>query len=547
MLALVPPGLLLLAALLTLLLHALRLPGGRALTAAGCVASGGAALAVWLAGGRNPVELVTPGSVAGTTFGLRLDALSLTILLCVLAPSAMLLAAQRRTAGQAGVACLAVAVAAVSSEADRLLLAVAALATCFSLLALAAGGLRDATRDSGFGTVWIWLAAATLLLLAAAVTVELAGGTSAYNAAPVLALTLPAFLLIAGGVAAAAGLLPWRPWSVAVWRSGAPDSGGLAIGLVPPLALLLLARCYNLGAGHWPAGWLNPALALLGVAVAAGAALRAQAATEQSGLLAELTPFNLGTALLALALGTQSGVAAALAVLAGSALVSGVGPLLPATPRRLAVLSLLLAAGAPPAILFGARVLVLQTALDSGGPGALFALAEVAAWLVLIAGAARALRLPPAREEPGGAAPVTAAWLALAAGLLLGLSLGLFQAGVALIAATELIPAASPGSTAASQASGLGWEPLLLGLPLAALLLAALLIRARSQPALASPPPPLLWLPGWPAGPPRLIRPALPEDYRSLFDFPAHARALGRRPWLGVALTLGTAVIVARL
>lgn len=547
MLALVPPGLLLLAGVLTLLLHAFRLPGGSALAAAGCLAAGGAALALWLAGGRNPIELSAPVAVAGTTFGLRLDALSLAVLLCALAPVAMLLAAEGGKAGQAGLTSLAVTAAAVCSEADRLLLAVAALATCCSLLALASPSLRDNTSDSGFASLWLWLAAATLLLLAGAVSVELAGGTSIYSATPVLALTLPAFLLLAGGGAATAGLAPWRPWPVTAWRSGAPHSRAVAIALLPPLGFLLLARSYNLGAGHWPGSWLNPTLQLLGVAVALAAAIRAQAAAEAGGFLAEVTAFNLGTALLALALGSQAGVAAALAVLAGSGLLSGIGPLLPALPRRLAVVGFLLAAGAPPAVLFGARVLVLQAAVDSGGLSGFFALGEVAAWIVLAAASVRALRLSAVAGEAGGSVLAWTARLALAAALALGLALGLFETGLALSAAAELIPAPSPGQPAATQVVALGWEPLLLGLPLAGLLVLALLVRHPAEEAPGSAPEPAFRLPAGPARP-RIFRlPAVPEDYRTLFDFPAHARALGRRPWLGVALTLGIAIIVARL
>jgi len=547
LLALVPPGLLLLAGVLTLLLHAFRLPGGSALAAAGCLAAGGAALALWLAGGRNPIELSAPVAVAGTTFGLRLDALSLAVLLCALAPVAMLLAAEGGKAGQAGLTSLAVTAAAVCSEADRLLLAVAALATCCSLLALASPSLRDNTSDSGFASLWLWLAAATLLLLAGAVSVELAGGTSIYSATPVLALTLPAFLLLAGGGAATAGLAPWRPWPVTAWRSGAPHSRAVAIALLPPLGFLLLARSYNLGAGHWPGSWLNPTLQLLGVAVALAAAIRAQAAAEAGGFLAEVTAFNLGTALLALALGSQAGVAAALAVLAGSGLLSGIGPLLPAVPRRLAVVGFLLAAGAPPAVLFGARVLVLQAAVDSGGLSGFFALGEVAAWIVLAAASVRALRLSAVAGEAGGSVLAWTARLALAAALALGLALGLFETGLALSAAAELIPAPSPGQPAATQVVALGWEPLLLGLPLAGLLVLALLVRHPAEEAPGSAPEPAFRLPAGPARP-RIFRlPAVPEDYRTLFDFPVHARALGRRPWLGVALTLGIAIIVARL
>ncbi|MDQ6898200.1 MAG: hypothetical protein M3072_01595 [Candidatus Dormibacteraeota bacterium] len=546
MLALVPPGLLLLAGILTLLLQAFRLPGGSWLAAAGCLGAGGAALAVWLAGGRNPIELSTPVAIAGTTFGLRLDALSLAVLLCALAPVAMILVAQRGKARHAGVTSLAVTAAAVCCEADRLLLAVVALATCCSLLALASPSLSHDTSRSRLASLWLWQVAATLLLLAGALSVELAGGTSIYSASPVLALTLPAFLLLTGGGAATAGLAPWRPWPVTAWRTCAHHSSPVAIALLPPLGFLLLARCYNLGAGHWPGSWINPTLQLLGVVVALGAACRAQAAAEAGGFLAEVTVFNLGTALLALALGSQAGVAAALAVLVGSGLLSGIDPLLSAVPRRLAVVGLLLTAGVPPTVLFGARVLVLQAAVDSGGLSGFLALGEVAAWFVLVAAAVRALRLPAAAAEAGGKVSVGTVCLALVAALALGLSLGLFQTGLALTAGAELIPASSQGQPAATQVAGLGWEPLLLGLPLAGLLLLALLVRHPAQ-APVSAPDPMFRLPAWPTWPRTFRLPALPEDYRSLFDFPAHARALGRRPWLGVALTLGIAIIVARL
>src|SRR5207245_5152515 len=169
-----------------------------------------------------------------------------------------------------------------------------------------------------------------LLLLWASTVLEVTGGTSVYSAAPVTALRVPVFLLLAGAGLLCSGLLPWPSWLPGMWDRDRLEAGSLAIALLGPLGFLLLTRAYLLGAGHWPSPALNLALAAVGVAVALAAALRAQAAAGWRAFLAEAVPLGAGLALLALALGSPFGVSAAVLTLAGTALVVGLAPLLPA-------------------------------------------------------------------------------------------------------------------------------------------------------------------------------------------------------------------------
>jgi hypothetical protein len=274
----------------------------------------------------------------------------------------------------------------------------------------------------------------------------------------------------------------------------------VAVCVLVPLGFLLLVRAYGLGGGRWPSFWLNLTLALLGVATSLGAALRAQAAVELRGYLAEAVPMAAGIALLGLSLGTPSGVDAAIVALAGAALLAGVGPLISGARGGLALAGLGTLAGLPPTLVFGGWLLAIQAAFAAAAAFPLLGLAAAAAWLLWVAGFARAARLPI--SDSGGVA--LGAWVGVALAALGGLGAAWIEALLALPAAGEVIrlPASLTVGTLlpVAQPSG-GWSPLLLGLPLVALAVLALLAGRRLPPtgmehdAEARVPPPLLTLP----------------------------------------------------
>src|SRR5436309_363063 len=140
----------------------------------------------------------------------------------------------------------------------------------------------------------------------AAVLLEVTGGTSNYAAVPVTVLGPLLFMLLAVVAVLCSGVLPVGTWVPLIWTRARLEAGSVAVCVLVPLGFLLLVRAYGLGGGRWPDYWLNLALALLGTATALAAALRAQAAVDLRGYLAEAVPVAAGLALLSLSLGTPA-------------------------------------------------------------------------------------------------------------------------------------------------------------------------------------------------------------------------------------------------
>jgi formate hydrogenlyase subunit 3/multisubunit Na+/H+ antiporter MnhD subunit len=565
---LLPPALLAAAAAATSGLALGGLRAARFVPAAATWLALAVLVAGWFAGGRTPVELPAPLTAGVGRLGLRLDAAVVLFELAVLAAAAPLLTFQRWTPGQGAVAALTVAAALVSLASGNMILTAMGLATTATLaLVLLSQG------EAGPGLqFWLTLTAAWLLLLWTAVLLDVGGGTSVYAAVPVTAMGVPVFASLALAALLCGGVLPWRTWVSDVAARSGPEAGALVVAVLVPLGLYPLARAYGLGAGQLPSPLLNVVLSAAGAAAALGAAVRAQAATSRRAWLAEAVPFAAGMAVLALGLGTPLGLVAALAALLGLALVAGLAPLLLATRQPVSLVGVAVAAGAPPAIVFGGWLLSLQAAVEAGPVSAFVGLAGAGAWLLLLAAAARGLRLPREAEQhassPAGAAAVAGA------ALVAGIALTGLLAYLAIPAAAELIPppagravqaGVSPaavlaaGAFAVSTASG-GWAAALLGGPLALLgLVAALLLRPlwgrlhaapRRVIALETVPPPLFQPPL--AGlPERLLaavrRLRLPDQYESLFRPAAIQRAVSSgEPWFWAAATIVLAIAVTR-
>lgn len=553
---LVPPALLAAAVLLGWGLGAAEIRVGRWPAAAGAWLSLAAMLAIWFGSGRTILELNLPGSLSGAPLSLRLGPIAVTFGLCVLLAAALLLTFQERSWSEAALGALATCASLLATESGSVLLTALMVGTCASLVLLAL--LREQARATpGY---WFALTAAGLLLLWAATVLDVTGGTSVYSAAPVTALRVPVFTLLAAAGLLCSGLLPIRTWVSEVWRRPRLQAGTLAVALVVPLGLLLLVRAYELGAGHWPASWLNPVLAAEGVAVALGAALRAQAARTRRGFLSEAVPLSAGMTLLSLSLGTPFSVSAATVGLVGSALLAGLLPVLPPTRRPIAVLGIAIAAGMPPAVIFAGRLLAIQAAIEVGGLLGFLGLAAAAAWLLGLAAAARALRLPDREDWVGDR---VGSQTALVIAVLGGVGVGALEALLATPMASEAIPATassvSGGYLAVVTPAG-GWPAVTLAGPLLALAAAAVLlyrVLSRRWPGLTlvggpstQPPPPLLRLRS-PAVAERLAAAVasvrLPAEYRSLFRPQAIEAAMAAsRPWLWAATTAALVLAVTR-
>ncbi|MBJ7596465.1 MAG: hypothetical protein JF922_00025, partial [Candidatus Dormibacteraeota bacterium] len=285
---LAPSALLAAAAALGWLLELVGVRISRWLAAAAAWLALATLLASWGATGRATLELNLPGTLAGAPLALRLDAISVAFGLVVLIPTALLFTFQRRGPAEVGVAALAAAASLLASEAGSLLLTAVALGSCASLVLVALWQEEERPTTAYL----VSLSAAGLLLLWAGVVLEVTGGTSVYSAAPVTALRVPVFLLLAGAALLCSGLLPWPSWLPAMWDRERLEAGSLAIALLGPLGFLLLARAYTLGAGSWPTPALNLVLAAFGVVVAAAAACRAQAAASRPAFLAEAAPLG---------------------------------------------------------------------------------------------------------------------------------------------------------------------------------------------------------------------------------------------------------------
>ncbi|HEY2599306.1 MAG TPA: hypothetical protein VGJ79_12595, partial [Candidatus Dormibacteraeota bacterium] len=419
---------------------------------------------------------------------------------------------------------------------------------------------------------WGALLAAWLALSWAGAILQVVGGTAVYAAVPVSALTVPVFALLAVAALTASGLFPWRGWPAQLWSRPSQRAAGMAVATLYPLGFYLLVRAYEMGDGQYPQPVLGIVLACLGVLVALGVAVRAQAATTRREYLGEVIPGLGGFALMAIAIGTPVGLVAGLGVLATIGLLAACLPLLPDRAGPPTLLTIAAAAGVPPGLAFGALVIALEATFEAGDFMGLIGIAGAAVWILFMVAAARAVGLPAGRGHPAMETfPRTA--MALAAALLVA------GAGLPVVVTWFALPAQADVMT---RSAGLGGglvsvatiqtdlPALTLFTPL--LLLGALAYgitgvfgvqrSARRVPALpgaadqkaASPArsaparPPLFIVSGLDA-PKRWLdavrRAAVPDQYRSIVNPRALEKAAaGGRPvlWLAALVALAYAV-----
>ena len=507
-----------------------------------------ATVAIWFPV-RSTQELSLGQLGFGSSLELRLDTIGMFFALVVLIPAAALLTLQARTWQENTVAALGVAAAVLAVEGGGVL--ITAIAGCTAAaLAVVQLDVEDARAPR---PSWALMFAAWLALAWAGVILQVQGGTAVYAAVPVSAMTVPVFALLAFAGIAGGGLIPWRGWASRIWTRTSLRAAGLAVATLQPLGLYLFVRAYELGDGRYPQSWLNVAVAAFGVLVAFGAAARAQAATTRREYMAEVLPGLGGFALMSLAVGSLLGVIAGLVLVASTAVVAVCLPLLPDRGGRAALLVSAAAAGVPPGIVFGGRVLGLGAAIEAGGAMGLLGVAGVATWLVGAAAGARSLALPAGRGRSSIETFPRVSLVIGAAAIALGPAVG-----VAYLAGTFAASDVMNNVFFNLQAAGLQVVTVSTVLP-AVTLFGPLLVLGAIALALsrAAPPvtrseqvPPLFPLYAaaqWARAAAALRELAVPSDYRSLFNPRAlESVAAGGTPLLWLASIVALAVAVSR-
>jgi hypothetical protein len=247
-------------------------------------------------------------------------------------------------------------------------------------------------------------------------------------------------------------------------------------------------------------------------------------------------------------------VAAAIGTLAAASLLCALLPLVAEEALTGPVLvALLVSIGLPPTAVFGSRLLDVQAALESSEVNGYLALAAVAAWIIGIAGAARAVRLGPRRDAEAAGLRLGALVLAvvLAIG---GAGLGALQSAIAIPAAATVLPfpntALTGGLYATNTASG-GWPAVALGGLLAVVVLVLGLVGRRlgaaALPAAEAAP---FFMPRWRSIPDRL------GTVADALEVPAEFRVTGWKQidhaltrcsiWLWIVLFAVLAIVVTR-
>ena len=534
---------------------------GRLLVGAGAWGAVLALIVLWLPV-RSTEELSLGPLGFGASFDLRLDGVAFAFGLVVLVPSAILLTLQPRTWQEGTVAGVGLAAAMLAVESGGILLTAMAGGTA-ATLAVIQLDIEDIRAPR---PPWGVLLAAWLALSWAGGILQVVGGTAVYAAVPVSALTVPVFSLLAAAALMASGLFPWRGWAAQLWSRPSLRAAGMAVATLYPLGFYLLVRAYEMGDGRYPQPLLGVALAWLGVLVALGAAVRAQAATTRREYLGEVIPGFGGFALMAIALGTPGGLVAGLVMLATIGVLAACLPLVPDRASPASLLAIAAAVGLPPGIAFGARVVALGATFEAGDFLGLIGIVGAAAWVVSMVAAARAIGLPPGRGR-SAAETFPAVALALAALIVVaGAALPVVIAAFAIPAQSEVMPAAS-GSLGGGLLSVVTIQSDLPALTLFAPLLLLGLIAYGLLGVSASPRAPSASAPGTEEVRDVLRRPVfaipgavafgrlreavrkatVPEEYRSLVNLRALEKAAaGGRPLLWIAAVVALVYAVNR-
>lgn len=506
-----------------------------------------ALVAVWVP--LRTTQVLKLGALGfGSTLEFRVDAVAFVFGLMVVVPAAVLLTMQARAWQEATLGVLAVAAAMFAIEAGDAVLTAIAGGTAASLAVV----LLDIEDPRAPRPRWTVLFAAWLALSWAGVTLQVRGGTADYTAVPVSALTIPVFALLVLAALMASGLVPWRSWPAQLWSRYSLRAAGISVATLYPLGFYVLVRGYEMGGGHYPHPLANALLSAFGVATTLGAAFRAQAASSRREFLGEVIPGFGGFALMALALGTPLGLISALVMLLTASAMVACLALLPDRAGLASLVTIAVAAGLPPGLIFGSRVVGVGSTFEVADFFGLIGVAGIMAWAIWMVAAARAIGLPAGRGRP---AAETSSRVALGiAGLTLiaGPGLAAVQVGLANPVQAEVMQ-----SSAASVTGGLTavvmvstvlpafalFIPLLLIGAVAYMSVRDLDIRTRARPKLFA-------LPA--ASAMEQVRAAVrsarvPDEYRSILGMAElELAAAGGNPLLWLAALVALTVAVTR-
>ena len=517
---------------------------GPLLVGAGAWAAVLALLVIWLPL-RATQELNLGPLGYGSNFQLRIDAVAFGFGLMVLLPAALVLTLQPRTWQESTVGLLGVAAAMGAIEAGGVVLTALAGGTAATLAVVQLDTEDIRAPRPG----WSMLLAAWLALSWAGATLQILGGTASYAAVPVSALTVPVFSLIAFAGLMASGLVPWRSWPAQVWSRPSLRAAGLVVATLYSLGLYLLVRAYDMGGGRYPHVALNAILASFGVVVALGAAARAQSAATRREFLGEVIPGIGGFALMSVALGTPLGLVAGLITLAAAAAMTACLSLLPDRTGPASLVAIAAAIGLPPGLVFGARILGIESTFEARDFYGLIGIAGAVTWVLWIVAGARAIGLPGGRGRPITESFPRVAMVIAAMTLAAGPALAAFQYAFAR-AQSDVMPNV-PGAFSGGFTSVITVSTVL---PVVALFVPLLIIgvvaygAANTAVIRTQPRPPLFTIPG--AGALARARSVVasatvPEQYRSIVNLPAlEAAAAAGQPllWLAALAALGFAV-----
>jgi len=520
---------------------------GRIAVGAGAWAAVLALLVIWIPV-RSTQELNFGQLGFGSPFALRIDAVAFAFGLMVLVPGALLLTLQRRTWQEATVGALGLASAMAAIEAGGVVLTALAGGTAATLAVIQ----LDTEDIRAPRPRWSLLLAAWLALSWAGVILQDRAGTVAYSAVPVSAMTAPVFLLIAFAGLMASGLVPWRSWPAHVWSRPSLRAAGLVVAGLFPLGFYLLVRAYELGDGRYPQVAFNAVLASWGVVVALGAAVRAQAAVTRRQFLGEVIPGMGGFALMTVALGTPLGLASGLIALVAAAALTAVLSLLPDRAGPAALVAIAAAAGLPPGLAFGSRILGIESTFEAGDFFGLIGVAGAVTWVLWMVAGARATGLPAGRGRPISETFPRVAMAVAALTIAAGPALAVIQSALANPAQAAVMPLPF-GSLGGGLTSVVTVTTVLPVVALfAPLLVIGVLAFGAANTALirTQARPPLLGLPVA-AAVVRLrnaVRSAtVPDQYRSLISAQTLETAVaGGRPVLWLAALVALAFAVTR-
>ena len=518
---------------------------GRAVTAAGAWASAAALFGVWIPV-RSSVELLLGQLGYGSALDLRLDAVSFAFGLMIVLPCAVLLTLQPRTWPEAALSLLGIAAAVAAVEAGGVILTAIAGVTAATVAVM----LLDTEDPGAARPSWALLLGGWLALSLVGVSLQVGGGTAVYSAVPVAAVTAPVFALLAASGLLASCVFPWRSWPSQLWMRPSLRAAGIVLATLFPLGFYLFVRAYELGDGHYPSQAFNVVLALVGLAAALAAAIRAQAVATRREFLGEVIPGFGGFALAAIALGTPLGLVAGIVLLSTAAALVACLSLLPDRAGLGSLVTIAAAVGLPPSVTFGAHVIGIAATFEAGDFLGLIGIAIAIAWAVWMVAGARAIGLPGGRGHPAAETFPAVATLIAAVILLAGPALALLQSGLANPVAGEVMPSAL-GAVGGGLSSVVTTSSVLPVVTLfAPLLVIAVAVYLLTNPATirtqARAAPFRLPRPAFLAAARAALREAsVPEQYRSLLNLrELEAAAAGGQPvlWLVAVAALGFAV-----